>query len=217
MRPTHLFLDLDGTITDPREGIVSSIVFALTRLGRPIPESETLTRFIGPPLGRVFESLLGSDDAALIQSAVAAYRERFGTIGIFENNLYPGMLDALESLVDRGLKLYVVTSKPAVYAERIVQHFELSGYFLRVYGPALDDFHGSKGTLIRKALLAEDLDPNSVIFIGDRAEDVTGAKENGMRSVGVTWGYGSREDLKASDLVVNSPSELVLSVLALGA
>jgi phosphoglycolate phosphatase len=209
MKPSHLFFDLDGTVTDPREGITRSISHALSTLNRPVPALESLAGFIGPPLAQTFRTLLATTDDALIRSAVHAYRERFASTGIFENRVYPGIPTALEALASRGFQLYLVTSKPAVYAQRIVEHFALAKYFATIYGPALRDLNGDKVRFVRRALEAERLDPTTVAVIGDRKEDMVGARQNGVSSVGVTWGYGSREELEGADHIVNSPSELV--------
>jgi phosphoglycolate phosphatase len=209
LKASHLFLDLDGTLTDPREGIVRSISHALTVLKRPAPALESLTRFIGPPLAETFRTLLVTNDEALIRSAVHAYRERFASVGIFENLVYPEIPAALNVLANRGFQLYLVTSKPTVYAQRIVEHFGLARFFVRIYGPALDELNENKGSLVRRALVAEKLDAGTVAVIGDRQDDVRAARENGASSVGVTWGYGSREEPEGADHTVSSPSQLV--------
>src|SRR2546428_618254 len=128
MTTTHLFLDLDGTVTDPREGIVRCISHALTVLKRPATPPEHLQRFIGPPLAQTFQTILGTTDEALIRSAIAAYRERFTSIGILENQLYPDIPAALALLTQRGFTLYLLTSKPKIFASRIVDQFGLSAY-----------------------------------------------------------------------------------------
>lgn len=209
MTPSHLFLDLDGTVTDPRDGIVRSISHALTQLNRAVPTPESLERFIGPPLAKVFESLLATTDQAMIRSAIEAYRERFAAVGIFENRVYSEIPSALDRLTHRGFVLCLVTSKPAVFAERIVEHFGLARHFARIYGPALDDLDEDKVSLIRRTLTTEQLDPSVVAVIGDRREDVIGARDNRARSIAVTWGYGSREELANADEIVDSPAELV--------
>jgi phosphoglycolate phosphatase len=209
MRPPHLFLDLDGTLTDPRNGIVGSITHALSVLGRPVPTAESLLQFIGPPLGRVFQTMLGTEDPDIIRAAVTAYREHFTSVGILENRPYPQIPESLNSLRGLGYVLYVVTSKPRVYAVRIVEHFDLAKHFTSVYGPALDDLNGEKATLIRTALTNEGIDSSAATMVGDRGEDVRGARENGVGAIGVTWGFGTPEELKDADRIVHSPSELV--------
>ena len=212
--PSHLFLDLDGTLTDPRDGIVRCIVHALTVLNKPIPADQGLERFIGPPLARTFETLLGTTDEAVVGSAIDAYRERFGSIGIVENRVYPEIPSALAALADRGLTLCLVTSKPMAFARRILDQFDLSRYFARIYGPELDDTGCTKASLVARALATERVAPAAAVMIGDRGEDVEGAKANGVRSIGVTWGYGSHEELDAAgaDQIVSSVPELLVCV-----
>jgi len=211
---SHLFLDLDGTVTDPRDGIVRCISHALATLKRPTPADHTLERFIGPPLPRVFETLLGTTDEVLVSAAIKAYRDRFSSIGLLENRVYPEIPSALSVLTGRGVTLYLVTSKPTVFARRILDHFGLSTYFTRIYGPDLDDMKYSKASLVGRALATERLAPGAVTMIGDRREDIEGAKANRVRSIGVTWGYGSREELEAAgaDHVVSSVPELLVAL-----
>ena len=211
---SHVFFDLDGTLTDPRDGIVRCIAHALATLDRPVPSERALERFIGPPLARTFEILLDTTDGALVRSAIDAYRARFTATGILENRVYPEIPGALALLASRGVTLCVVTSKPTVFARRILDHFGLSAYFAAVYGPDLDDTSYTKSTLVGRALATERLAPDAAVMIGDRAEDVEGARTNGVRSIGVTWGYGSRAELEAAgaDAIVCSVPELLSSV-----
>jgi phosphoglycolate phosphatase len=160
--PTHLLLDLDGTLTDSRDGIVRCISHALAKLGRPAPAASDLERYIGPPLARTFRTLLDSPDERRIELAVDAYRG-------------------------------------------------LAPHFARIYGPDLGDLSGTKSSLIRRALATECLVPADVVMIGDRRDDVEAAKENGVRSIGVTWGYGSRTELElaGAEYIVDSVAELL--------
>jgi len=213
---SHVFFDLDGTLTDPRDGIVRCIAHALATLDRPVPSERALERFIGPPLARTFEILLDTTDGTLVGSAIEAYRARFTATGILENRVYPEIPGALALLASRGTTLCVVTSKPSVFARRILDHFGLSSYFTRVHGPDLSDTSYTKATLVGRALESERLLPCAAVMIGDRADDIEGARANGVRSIGVTWGYGSRAELDAAgaDVIVGAVPEL-LSSLAL--
>jgi len=210
-RESHLFLDLDGTVTDSREGIVRCLSHALQTLEKPIPADGALQGCIGSPLARVFETLLGTTDEGIVRAAIAIYRERFSSIGILENRVYPDIPSALSVLVDHGFTLCLVTSKPTVFARRILDHFGLSRYFMQIYGPDLDDTMHSKATLIRRALETERLAPGTALMIGDRRDDIEGAAANGMRAIGVAWGYGSREELEGAgaDHVVGTVPELL--------
>jgi phosphoglycolate phosphatase len=209
-----VLLDLDGTLTDPREGITRCFQFALKSLGRPVPSQEALTEYIGPPLRVAFPQLLGADDEELIESAVRYYRQRYTDIGLFENQLYPGVLGLLASLHAEGFKLYVVTSKPTVYASRIVRHFDLDGYCHGVFGPELDGRFDNKAELIAHVLQEVSAQPRRSVMIGDRATDVTAGKANRTHTMGVTYGFGSLEELAAAepDCLCRTPAEVVRAV-----
>ena len=209
-----LFFDLDGTLTDPREGITRCIQHALDGLGRAIWPADALRRFIGPPLQVAFAEMLETDDAATIARAVALYRTRFEATGMFENRLHDGVAEGLTTLQGFGCPMWVVTSKPEVYARRIVEHFNIDQYFRVVYGPDLDGTRADKAELIAYVLAQEGVRPADVWMIGDRSHDIVGARANGVPSVGVLWGYGSRAELEASgaDAIVASVAELIEQV-----
>jgi phosphoglycolate phosphatase len=205
-----VFFDLDGTLTDPRPGITECIRHALGGLGRSVPATDELLWCIGPPLVKTFATLLDTTDPALVARAMALYRERFGTVGLFENALYPGIPDAVTAVRDAGFATYVMTSKPHVYATRIVEHFGLTPLFDRVYGSELDGTRVEKTDLIAYALAQERLDPARVVMIGDREHDAIGARSNGVRVIGVTYGYGSEAELlrEGAALIAPSPSSI---------
>ena len=204
---TVLF-DLDGTLTDPKEGITKSIQYALHALGRPVPPMEDLLWTIGPPLRWNFVQLLGSEDFA--DEGVRLYRERFGKVGLFENAVIPGIPDLLDRLVAEGRRLFVATSKPHVYATRIVERFGLADRFLHVYGSELDGTNADKRDLLRMIMRREGLDPARTVMIGDREHDVIGARTSGIATIGVRWGYGSDEELfeAGAAVLVDSPEEI---------
>ncbi len=204
----YAFFDLDGTLTDPKEGITSCIKYALSKLEQPIPAMEVLEKWIGPPLHDSFVDILGSPKAA--DRALGLYRERFGSIGMYENRLYAGVKASLSQLYDQAESMYVVTSKPTVYSARIIDHFDLTSFFRKVYGSNLDGSLTNKSDLIRLVLESESIEPSAAIMIGDRHHDITGAKENGLRAVGVLWGYGSRQELEAAgaDILCEAPKGL---------
>ena len=206
----EIIFDLDGTLTDPGIGITRCIQHALTVLGRRAPASEELERFVGPPLRGSFAALLGTDEAELITQAIAHYRERFEACGMFENAVYPGIPAALEQLRRGGHRLWVATSKPQPYASRILEHFGLARHFERIHGSELSGRNSDKGELLQMVLVQEHLDPADAYMVGDRAQDVVGARENGVGSVAVLWGYGSEEELAAAapDRMVRSTAEL---------
>jgi phosphoglycolate phosphatase len=190
---TTIYFDLDGTLTDPKPGITRSIQYALEKLDRPVPSEDELAWCIGPPLRASLAKLLGGDDLA--ETALSLYRERFGDIGIFENEVYPGIEHILAVLAGSGRRLFVATSKPVVYAERIIDHFKLAPYFQRVFGSELDGRRSDKTELLGYALQATGVDPLRAIMIGDRSHDMIGARNNAMTAVGVLYGYGNKEEL----------------------
>lgn len=209
----NVLFDLDGTLTDPREGIVGCLKHALRGLGRPSPPDADLARFIGPPLRETFASLLGSASPEAIDDAVALYRERFAATGIFENVVYPDAPPVLAELQALGMTLYVATAKPQLFAERIVDHFGLARFFHRVYGSELDGTRAVKRELIAYILRRESLSPHTTVMVGDRAHDVRGAVAHGVLPIGVLWGYGAREELTAAGATVLCAQPAMLTAL----
>lgn len=209
--------DLDGTLTDPKAGITRSVQYALERLGRPVPEAGELTWMIGPPLIAGFTKLLGSP--AEVPEAVRFYRERYSDVGLFENEVYAGIPALLQNLRGKGVRLYVATSKLHVFARRILDHFDLSRFFIEIYGSELDNRNADKSDLIRHILDQERFDPARAVMIGDREHDAIGAKANGIASIGVTWGYGSRQELleAGAACLVDDPHGLMAQILTLTA
>ena len=191
-----ILFDLDGTLTDPREGITRSIAHALERLGVEPPPLDALTFAIGPPLRATFATLLATDERETIELALSHYRERFGDVGLFENAPYDGIAETLEALAGRGATLFVATSKPLVYARRIVEHFELGRHFVEVHGCELDGTREDKRDLIAHILPRHGLDAARSAMIGDRGVDMRAARHHGLRAVGALWGYGTREELE---------------------
>ncbi len=202
-----VFFDLDGTLTDPKIGIVRSIRYAMDRLGLECPDDDDLTGCIGPPLFDSFVTLVGSAHAA---DAVRLYRERFSDCGWKENEPYTGVVDVLRQLADSGRVLYVATSKPQIFADRIIQHFDMERYFSRIFGSELDGTRSAKGELLRYALSEVEV-TGVATMVGDRMHDVAGAKQNQMRSIGVTYGYGSRHELEIAgvDALADNPDQLL--------
>jgi phosphoglycolate phosphatase len=194
----NVLFDLDGTLTDPKEGIIACFRYALETLGRDSPGDRELERFIGPPLRESLSTLVGVNDETIVQQAITLYRERFAAQGMFENSLYPGISEALEQLQDDGQLLFVATSKPTVFAERIVEHLGMARFFRAVYGSELNGVNADKRDLLARVVRAESLASIDTVMVGDRAHDVLGALANGLFSVGVLWGYGSREELVAA-------------------
>ena len=210
---THIFFDLDGTLTDPAQGITNSFIHALKYFGREIPSYEELCKLIGPPLPYSFETILGFPKENVME-AVAKYREYFATKGLYENSVYPGIPELLQTLKEKGKYLVVATSKPEEYSIKIIDHFGLSKYFDFVCGSLMDESRSKKSEVISYALqrcgLSES-DKERVLMIGDRFHDIEGAKQNGLKSCGVLFGYGSREELveAGADYIVEDVNELL--------
>ena len=207
----EILFDLDGTLTDSAPGITRCIQEALRKLGRAdVPPEDSLRRFVGPPLYETFALLLETEAEANLAEAVRLYRERFVVTGMFENALYPGVEEGLARLDAAGHRLFLATSKPKVYAERIVAHFGIASRFAGVYGPDLDGRNHDKADLIRDLLAREGVAPGAACMVGDRAFDVRGARANGVSAVAVSWGFGTAEELQAAepDAVVATFPEL---------
>ena len=210
MKGNVLLFDLDGTLTDPRPGIVGCIRFALDQLTIACPGDDVLAGYIGPALRATFATLLGTTEAPRIEEAMAFYRHRFAETGLFENHVYDGVPAMLERTGRAAAAMYVATSKPGVYAERIVKHFGLNGHFRKVYGPELDGRYDDKAELLAHLLAEERVAPEVAVMIGDRAADIRAAKVNGLQSIGVLWGYGSKQELvgAGADILCRTPQIL---------
>ncbi|HVU18710.1 MAG TPA: HAD family hydrolase [Candidatus Didemnitutus sp.] len=195
MKSVRLLFDLDGTLTDPFIGITASIQYALGEIGIAAPEAADLKWCIGPPLRESFAKMVGPERA---DQAVLKYRERFASIGLLENRVYPGIPEALRDLVAEGFQMHVVTSKPTVFAMRIIEHFELSPFFTTVQGSELDGTRAHKDVLIEHVLSTLRVDPIDAVMVGDRAHDMVGAGRNRVRGLGVLWGYGTEDELRSA-------------------
>ena len=195
MYQTILF-DLDGTLTDPGEGITNSVAHALFRMGRPTESRESLYRYIGPPLHGAFMEFCGfsSDEA---HRAIACYREYYRDRGIFENRVYDGIPSLLAALKAAGRMVLVATSKPEEFAVRILEHFGIAQYFDCIAGASMDSSRSKKADIIAYALQRVGVtDVSDVVMVGDREHDVIGARAFGMDSIGVLFGYGSEQELQ---------------------
>jgi phosphoglycolate phosphatase len=191
-----ILFDLDGTLTDPQVGITKSIQHSLKYFGIIEEDLNPLIKFIGPPLKESFMEYYGFDsDKAVL--AIEKYREYFAVTGLFENEVYPAIPELLADLFDNGKKLIVATSKPTEFSQRILDHFGLSKYLSFIAGSNLDGSRTRKGEVISYALKQCGLESNArVVMVGDRKHDIMGARENGIDSIGVLYGYGSRHELE---------------------
>lgn len=198
MHYQNILFDLDGTLTDPREGITRSIQYALAKLGIDEPDLGKLEHFIGPPLLQAFMQFYGFDEAKAWE-AVNHYRDRFKVTGLYENEVFEGVIELLETLEGQGRHLYIATSKPWEFAREIARHFDFARHFKMIYGSELDGTRTNKVELIRHLLAEEGLDPTQTLMIGDRKHDLIGARSNGLDCVAVGYGFGSHEELTAQE------------------
>lgn len=196
MHYQNILFDLDGTLTDPREGITRSIQYALSKLGINEPDLSRLEHFIGPPLLQAFMQFYDFDEARA-WDAVNFYRERFKVTGLYENRVFEGVGELLQALEGQGRTLYIATSKPWVYAREIARHFEFDRHFKVIYGSELDGTRTDKVELIAHLLEQEQLEPAQTLMIGDRKHDLIGARRNGLDAAAVGYGFGSFEELSA--------------------
>jgi phosphoglycolate phosphatase len=210
MKIENILFDLDGTLTDPKSGITESIQYALRKLGKPIPAVDDLIWCIGPPLQDSLKKLLAAD-THMTETALSLYRKRYQEIGKCGNQVYPGIPETLTGLIQQGFKLFVATSKPHVYANDIIVHFDLLGFFKRVYGSELDGARADKKELIAFLLKNEEILAENTLMVGDRCYDITGAKKNKVLTLGVTYGYGTIEEMTGAgaDYIVDSPQEII--------
>lgn len=216
MFDTVLF-DLDGTLTDPFEGISNSIIYALKKFGIAAPDKPLLKKFIGPPLTESFSEYCGLNHSDALR-ALDYYREYFSVAGIFENKPYEGVCELLSGLKERGYTAIVATSKPEQFAKAIVQHFGLEQYFKEICGATMDQSRTQKADVIAYALKKceiKEKDKKRAVMVGDRKHDIIGAKTNGLSSIGVLYGYGSKEELleAGANYIANSPVDILHYIL----
>jgi phosphoglycolate phosphatase len=206
-----VLFDLDGTLTDSGPGILNCLEYALDAQGIPYPDRETMRTYLGPPLAVTFRDQFGMTDSQ-ITAAIEKYRERYHDIGLFENSVYPGIPELLAQLQASKIRMVTATSKPEYSATRILQHFDLDQYFEFIGAAALDGSRDSKSLVIGHTLDSVGIDPDSfsMIMIGDRHHDVHGAREHGIDTIGVLWGYGDAAELDTAGVVglAEDPSAL---------
>lgn len=210
MKKTILF-DLDGTLTDSGEGIINCVIYALEKFGLPIPPRENLRYFVGPPLHESF--IKQGVPAERAEEAVSAYRERYVPTGMFENSPYPGVRELLEKLKAEGHILYVASSKPEWMCVDILKHFDLANYFAQICGATMDTSRTNKEAVI-EYLIQENGRADNMIMVGDTKFDVLGAKAHGIPCIGVSWGYGSVEEMhEAGATAIADTMEQLLNLL----
>lgn len=198
MRYNHILFDLDGTLTDPREGITKAVQYALGQHGIHVNDLSELESFIGPPLQATFTEKYHFSEAEAWE-AVLSYREYYKDTGLYENEVYGGIRELLDMLLSQGRGLYVATSKPTVFAETVLEHFQLSGYFSMVCGSELDGTRSAKTEVIQHVLDTCRIQQPAAVMIGDRKHDLIGARNCGIHSIAAGYGYGSEEELAACE------------------
>lgn len=212
-----VLFDLDGTLSDSREGILKTFKYTLALKGLPPMEDKDLLPFIGPPLKNTFlGSFQMSEEEAT--ETLAIFRERYGKVGKFENHLYDGIKELLEELKSRGCLLAVATSKPEIYSRDIIKYFDIDSYFDALVGASEDDTFSKKADIMREAIkqcekvaMEKGSIVDDIFMVGDRCYDMEGARELDVKAIGVTYGFGTVEELKktGADFIVNSPGAIL--------
>lgn len=212
---TTIMLDLDGTLVDPARGIIGGFRRALAALGEDRRPDEELRWIIGPPLRKSFAHVLGADGR--VEDAITHYRSFYSDTGIFDASAYDGIHAALAALRRRASRLFVCTSKPRPFAERVIAHFNFGSHFDAVYGAELDGRFDDKGDLIAHIIEREGLAADETCMIGDRLHDILAARRHDLKSVGVLWGYGSRDELldAGATALCDTPADLPKTVSGL--
>jgi phosphoglycolate phosphatase len=212
----YILFDLDGTLTDPGEGITNSVAYSLKKYGIDVADRTSLYKFIGPPLYESYEVYYGfSHEKA--EEAVAFYREYYRDKGIYENRVYDGIREMLTTLDDKGYKLVLATSKPEHFAKIILDHFDLSGYFTEIAGADMAGDRVKKSDVIAYALEKCGAKAEECIMVGDREHDVLGSAEFDIPCIGVLFGYGSREELEGcgAKWIAESAADITKIILGL--
>lgn len=212
MQYRSFLFDLDGTLSDPQVGIITSMQYALESFGIR-EEFDRLKKYIGPPLTEMMGDYLPADQ---IEAGIAKYRERFSVKGLFENEMYPGIGEMLKKLAQAGGDLYLATSKPEEYARRILSHFSIDGYFQDICGSTMDGSVSRKSDVLRLAIQRNHLNPAACVMIGDRIHDMEGAAACDMDRVGVLFGFGDRTELESGGPVYIAPTVGALEEWLLG-
>ncbi len=209
MRWEHIFFDLDGTLTDPALGITNAIIYGRKKWGLPCGPNSDYYKFIGPPMPQSYVDFWGMSPGEA-KEFLKAYREYFSTVGLFENQVFPGMPELLKKLREAGCHLYIATTKPTVYSVQIAEKFGFAEYFDIISGCGLDGSRGLKWEVIDYARQSCGVDMSKAVMIGDRFHDVEGARLCGIDCIGVSYGFGGRAELEEAGAlhVVDSVEEL---------
>lgn len=207
----NIIFDLDGTLSDPLEGVAKSIQYTLDKMGCSTVQTSELKWCIGPPIRNIFSILLNSRDDKLINQAIDLYNKRYSNLGMYENKLYPNINAVLEGLKGRDIRLFVATFKPTKTAIEILIHFDLAQYFDKICGSNPSEEIYDKNELVASILTATNIQPGRTIMIGDRNHDIIASKKNKIYGAGVSYGYGSEDELRSAgaDYIVETTSDLL--------
>ena len=218
MKNNYILYDLDGTLTDPRVGITKSIEYALAHFGIDVENLNELTKFIGPPLRDTFREYYSFSDSD-VKVAVDKFQEYFAEQGLYENIIYDGIAEMLRAQYEDGRKIVLATSKPQVFAHKVLEQFEIDKYFELIVGSELSGERSDKAEVIKYAVDTLAINPSDAIMIGDRKYDVIGSRAHGIDSIGVLYGYSSKGELKeaGANYIVETVEELGEKIIELGA
>lgn len=218
MKNNYILYDLDGTLTDPRVGITKSIEYALAHFGIDVENLNELTKFIGPPLRDTFREYYSFSDSD-VKVAVDKFQEYFAEQGLYENIIYDGIAEMLRAQYEDGRKIVLATSKPQVFAHKVLEQFEIDKYFELIVGSELSGERSDKAEVIKYAVDTLAINPHDAIMIGDRKYDVIGSRAHGIDSIGVLYGYSSKGELieAGANYIVETVEELGEKIIDLGA
>ena len=210
----NILFDLDGTISDSREGVIGCFQHTLKEMTGSYIEEAAIMKLIGTPIRTIFSELLQTDDEQLITRAISVYRDKYAEIGIAGNRIYPGIAELLSTLKEKPCSIFIVTMKNKLDSAKVIRHLGFDHLIQGIYGPSLEGYPDSKVELIESLLSDNDLKPRETVMIGDRGADVLAGKSNNTWTIGVTYGFGSREEISESspDFICQSPQE-ILSVI----
>lgn len=214
MKFSFIVFDFDGTIADTRRGIFDSIIYALTSYGYDVPDENVLNSFLGPPLYESFQKTTSCSDE-MAKTLTAKYRELYTDNAMFRLQLFEGVEDMLKELKSKGVKMAIASSKPQKFFSKLLEHLRIDEYFDVVCGASLGDIHNTKAEIIAKAMEEMGAEKDKTLMVGDRVFDIDGAKENGIKSAGVVFGFDYTEELEKAeaDFIVKTTKELLKEVL----
>lgn len=214
MKFNFVIFDFDGTIADTRRGVFDSIIYALTSYGYEVPDEAVLNSFLGPPLHESFKKTTSCTDE-MAQTLTAKYRELYTDNAMYRLHLFDGVEEMLKEMKNRGVKMAIASSKPEKFFSKLLEHLGITQYFDVVCGAALGDIHNTKQAIIARAMESLGAEKDSTLMVGDRVFDIDGAKQNGIKSAGVVFGFDYTEELKTAeaDFIVKNTEELLKEVL----